>query len=80
MIEGRPRESLVLFDNPIEVSQGMDVNAMTNPHRKSFGSKSIMHQTNKTWFKTSEVFKCIIWNLVLVSLNNCFDFSNVYHF
>ena len=38
MIEGRPRESLVLYDNPIEVAAGMDLNQM-NPHRKSFGSK-----------------------------------------
>ena len=38
MIEGRPRESLVLYDNPIEVAAGMDPNQM-NPHRKSFGSK-----------------------------------------
>ncbi len=36
MIEGRPRESLVQFDNPIEISSGFD---MGDPFKKSFGPK-----------------------------------------
>ena len=34
MIEGRPRESLVQYENPIEVSGGQG-----DPFKKSFGSK-----------------------------------------
>jgi len=33
MIEGRPRESLVLFDNPIEIS----VRPNADPFQRSFG-------------------------------------------
>jgi|TARA_B110000285_G_scaffold222260_1_gene276226 dynein light intermediate chain len=36
MIEGRPRESLVQFENPIEISGGQDPN---DPFGKSFGNK-----------------------------------------
>jgi hypothetical protein len=36
MIEGRPRESLVQYDNPIEISSGFD---MGDSFKKSFGSK-----------------------------------------
>jgi dynein light intermediate chain len=34
MIEGRPRESLMQYENPIEVQGGMD-----DPFKKNFGSK-----------------------------------------
>ena len=47
MIEGRPRESLVLYDNPIEVDAGMDVSA--NPHKKSFGSKCGKYSVAMVW-------------------------------
>ena len=36
MIEGRPRESLVQFENPIEISAGQDPN---DPFKKSFGNR-----------------------------------------
>ena len=36
MIEGRPRQSLVLYENPIEITGGMDPN---DPFKKSFGGK-----------------------------------------
>mmetsp|Transcript_16256 Transcript_16256/g.25138 ORF Transcript_16256/g.25138 Transcript_16256/m.25138 type:complete len:163 (+) Transcript_16256:31-519(+) len=36
MIEGRPRESLVQYENPIEISGGYDAN---DPFKKSFGAK-----------------------------------------
>jgi hypothetical protein len=36
MIEGRPRESLVDYENPIEISGGVD---MSDPFKKSFGAK-----------------------------------------
>ena len=35
MIEGRPRESLVLYEMPMEVGPGVDP---LNPNRKSFQS------------------------------------------
>jgi hypothetical protein len=34
MIEGRPRESLVQYENPIEISGGQE-----DPFKKNFGSK-----------------------------------------
>ena len=36
MIEGRPRESLVQYENPIEISAGQDP---ADPFKKSFGAK-----------------------------------------
>jgi len=35
MLEGKPRESLVLYDTPIEIAAGVDPN---DPFKKSFGS------------------------------------------
>jgi len=35
MLEGKPRESLVLYDTPIEVAAGVDPN---DPFKKTFGS------------------------------------------
>jgi dynein light intermediate chain len=37
MVEGRPRESLVLFDPPHEIPQGVSPGG--DPFKKSFGSK-----------------------------------------
>jgi len=42
MIEGRPRQSLVLYENPIEITGGMDPN---DPFKKSFGGKSFVNKT-----------------------------------
>ena len=39
MIEGRPRQSLVLYENPIEITGGMDPN---DPFKKSFGGKLLI--------------------------------------
>jgi len=35
MLEGKPRESLVLYDTPIEIAAGVDPN---DPFKKNFGS------------------------------------------
>jgi hypothetical protein len=43
MIEGRPRQSLVLYENPIEITGGMDPN---DPFKKSFGGKSFVNKTS----------------------------------
>ena len=42
MIEGRPRQSLVLYENPIEITGGMDPN---DPFKKSFGGKFLYEKT-----------------------------------
>jgi hypothetical protein len=44
MIEGRPRQSLVLYENPIEITGGMDPN---DPFKKSFGGKLLL--PNHKW-------------------------------
>jgi len=36
MLEGKPRESLVLYDTPIEIAAGVDPN---DPFKKNFGCK-----------------------------------------
>ena len=36
MLEGKPRESLVQYDNPIEISSGFDIG---DSFKNSFGSK-----------------------------------------
>ena len=63
MIEGRPRESLVLYDNPIEVTEGMDV--FTNPHKKSFGSKCKKHSMAAlVWLIQNwslEIYNCLLY-------------------
>jgi hypothetical protein len=44
MIEGRPRQSLVLYENPIEITGGIDPN---DPFKKSFGGKNNISTSNK---------------------------------
>ena len=58
MQEGRPRESLVLFDTPIEIGPSSDIN---DPFKRSFGGK---HKLNLTdWYSTLLVTQLAVFYL-----------------
>jgi hypothetical protein len=76
MIEGRPRQSLVLYENPIEITGGMDPN---DPFKKSFGGKCDSLEaidSVSNWRKKLFLVGCVIFFILIRTSNKQVKFCN----